>query len=86
MKKTYTDFGKVVVGHSRDIQPNEAWEEQGLLCQWEHCVETMPPGTSYYVKTECPVFKHLCPGDADQVSRCRNIANVLWKKIEERFK
>lgn len=86
MGKTYKDYGKVVTGFSRDIEPNEAWEEQGLLCQWEHCVETMPPATGFYVKTQCPVFNHLCPSDAEQASRCKKIATELWHKIDERFK
>ena len=86
MKKTYKDFGSVFVGYSEDFTPNEWWEEQGLLCEWEHCIEKRPANTGYYKRDSCPIFGHLCPSGAEQVKRCKKIATELWHKIDERFK
>jgi hypothetical protein len=30
------------LGYSLNFQPNEAWDEAGLICQYEHCIENMP--------------------------------------------
>jgi hypothetical protein len=30
------------LGYSLDFDPNPDWEEQGLICQFEHCIENMP--------------------------------------------
>lgn len=30
------------LGYSLSFEPNENWVEQGLICQYEHCIENMP--------------------------------------------
>lgn len=30
------------LGYSLSFEPNENWEAQGLICQYEHCIENMP--------------------------------------------
>jgi hypothetical protein len=32
----------ISLGYSLSFEPNENWEEQGLICQYEHCIENMP--------------------------------------------
>jgi hypothetical protein len=32
------------LGYSIDFSPNFNYEEQDLTCEWEHCIEWMPPG------------------------------------------
>jgi hypothetical protein len=32
----------VSLGYSPNFAPNEKWEEQGLICKYEHCIEHMP--------------------------------------------
>ena len=86
MGKTYKDFGKVMTGYSEDFTPNESWEEQGLLCEWEHCIDNMYRPEFFFNKDVCPVFGRTCPGGVKQADRCKKIATELWHKIDERFK
>jgi len=30
------------IGYSPNFAPNEDWEDQGLICEYEHCIEHMP--------------------------------------------
>jgi hypothetical protein len=30
------------LGYSLSFEPNEHWQEQGLICEYEHCIENMP--------------------------------------------
>lgn len=58
------------VGHSINFQPNSDYKEQGLLCEWEHCIEHFP------VREErddisCPVFGHDCPGGIGTRTKCQ---------------
>jgi hypothetical protein len=57
------------IGYSTDYAPNEQWEEQGLLCRWEHCIENMP----YLAEDNplrCPLFGHCCPGGVQEAISC----------------
>lgn len=85
-KKTYKDFGNVTLGESEDFTPNELWEEQGLICEWEHCIENMALVTVLWSRYKCPVFGHKCPGKKEQIVKCKNIATELWHKLDGRFK
>ncbi len=49
------------VGYSINLTRNKAYKEQGLLCEWEHCVERFPLSDPPR-QLSCPVFGHDCPG------------------------
>lgn len=49
------------LGYSLNFRANPHWHDQGLLCEYEHCVEHLPiadPSTD----ASCPLFGHDCPG------------------------
>jgi hypothetical protein len=56
-------------GYSIDFSLNSDYEKQGLLCEWEHCIEWMPLSAEP-TKVSCPVFGHDCPGGEKAVSLC----------------
>jgi len=60
------------VGYSIDFSPNENYEKQKLLCEWEHCIEHMPLKQRTTIQS-CPIFGHNCPGGSDKVSKCKKI-------------
>src|SRR5262249_30022358 len=61
----------VSLGYSIDFEPNEDWEDQGLICKYEHCIEHMPLRSDRW-EGSCEIFGHDCPGGSDQVNQCRN--------------
>ena len=60
------------VGYSINFTPVENYEDHGLMCEWEHCIEHMPLADP---KTDlsCPVFGHDCPGGKSLSLTCRSI-------------
>ncbi len=68
--------GSFSTGYSIDLSVNTEYEKQGLLCEWEHCIELMPLSEKP-TKLSCPVFGHNCPGGLVKVSSCdRTIAEI----------
>lgn len=63
-------------GYSLKISPNDRYKEQGLLCEWEHCVEVMPV-TEEDTELSCPVFGHDCPGGLSVRRKCKKIAKEI---------
>lgn len=57
------------VGYSIDFSKNENYRKQGLVCEWEHCIEFMPLGMRRTAKS-CPIFGHDCPEGAGKASKC----------------
>lgn len=57
------------IGYSIDFSPNLDYEKQGLICEWEHCIEWMPL-TEERTGFSCPVFGHNCPGGVEKISEC----------------
>ncbi len=57
------------IGYSIDFSPNLDYEKQGLLCEWEHCIEWMPVAAEP-TDLSCPVFGHDCPDGVQKVSKC----------------
>ena len=56
------------LGYSLDFEPNPDWEEQGLICQFEHCIENMPLPSiprSEQESWRAHVRKGLAAGDYD---------------------
>jgi len=58
-------------GYSLNFFPNAGYEEQRLLCAWEHCIEEMPL-TEEPTDLSCPAFGHDCPGGLDARENCKN--------------
>ncbi|MGD0280250.1 MAG: DUF4145 domain-containing protein [Smithella sp.] len=59
------------IGYSIRVYPNYCFQDQGLSCEYEHCIEHFP------IQEEngggsCPLFGHDCPGGAAQVAFCKN--------------
>lgn len=57
------------VGYFPNFYANESFDEQGLLCEWEHCIELMPLHEERS-NIDCPVFGHECPGGVSKVVKC----------------
>ena len=57
------------IGYSLDFSANPDYEEHGLVCEWEHCIEWMPL-TEAPRDLSCPTFAHNCPGGVERVSEC----------------
>ena len=57
-------------GYSINLLPNDKFQEHGLVCEWEHCIEQMPL-TEEETELSCGVFGHDCPGGL-QVKRACN--------------
>ena len=56
-------------GYSLDLSPNNDYENQGLFCEWEHCIEWMPLSKKD-TELSCPVWGHNCPGGIEKISKC----------------
>lgn len=53
------------------VSDNPDWEEMGMLCKWEHCIE-LTIRQEQRGENSCPVFGgHDCPGGPRRVHRCR---------------
>lgn len=55
------------VGYSLNFAPNLDFEEQGLACEYEHCIEHMPLTGG---EDACPLWGHDCPGGRRRVVTC----------------
>jgi len=64
------------VRSSEQMQPKEDWREDGLVCPYEHCIDSAPITGG---PQRCPVFGHDCPGGPAQVERCDEEA--VWRRI-----
>lgn len=58
------------IGYSINFQPNSGYEKQGLLCEWEHCVEHFPIRENRDERS-CHVFGHDCPGGIGTRVKCQ---------------
>jgi len=58
------------VGYSINVNPNENFEEQGLFCEWEHCIEHFPLKEKRD-DGSCHVFGHDCSGGLITSINCR---------------
>ncbi len=69
------------VGYSINFDANKDYEQQGLLCEWEHCVEHFPL-KERETELSCPVFGHDCPGGIEARKSCgRNIEDIPKKRF-----
>lgn len=57
------------VGWSLNFRANPNFREQGLLCEWEHCVEYLPL-QRHRNELSCPVWGHDCPGGIEVAKAC----------------
>ena len=57
------------MGYYLNLDRNHNYKDQGLICEWEHCIELMPLPPDRNSKS-CPVFGHECPGGSGQVLKC----------------
>ncbi len=58
------------MGYSISFYPNEDFDKQGLICEWEHCIEFMPL-PSKRTSASCPIFGHNCPEGSNHATACR---------------
>jgi uncharacterized protein YutE (UPF0331/DUF86 family) len=58
------------MGYSISFYPNNDFEKQGLVCEWEHCIEFMPL-TSKRNIASCPIFGHNCPEGSTHAKACK---------------
>jgi hypothetical protein len=49
------------LGYSINFFPNTSYKDQGLVCEWEHCIENMGI-VEEPTDVSCEVFGHDCPG------------------------
>ena len=57
------------LGYSINFTKNSDYKKQGLMCEWEHCIENMPLTAKTTAKS-CPIFGHNCPEGPEKVSNC----------------
>lgn len=67
------------VGYSINFEANKHYSQQGIFCEWEHCIEHFP------LKEEandlsCPVFGHDCPGGRVTRNSCNRTVEDFPKK------
>ena len=60
------------IGYSISFCPNENFDKQGLICEWEHCIEFMPL-PSKRTSASCPIFGHNCPEGSNHATACRKV-------------
>ena len=58
------------LGYSINFQLNPEYEEQGLICEWEHCVEHFPLRAKPDARS-CHIFGHDCPGGIGTRAKCK---------------
>ena len=76
-------YGDVCVGYSKNHEYNEDFEEMGLACPYEHCIETCELKENS--PTSCSVFGHSCPGGLGQIISCdSDDCEYAWDNITER--
>lgn len=63
-------------GYSINLLPNEKFQEHGLLCEWQHCIEQMPLGEEE-TEVSCSAFGHDCPGGASVKKKCNKTGNDI---------
>lgn len=78
------------VGYSIDFSKNDNFKKQGLVCEWEHCIEFMPIEEEP-TKKSCPVFGHDCPEGSAKASKCEPkrleaLAEILKEKMDTQTK
>lgn len=69
--KDWPDCGRCMVvecGFSRCLEPNEKYTEQGGICEYEHCISSMP---STDKNLSCPFWLKDCPGGKKKISNCK---------------
>lgn len=71
------------IGYSINFQPNSDYEEHGLLCEWEHCVEHFPLREKGDDRS-CPVFGHDCPGGIGTRTKCQKSIEDIPSKMFNR--
>lgn len=69
------------LGYSINFQPNHKYKEQGLVCQWEHCVEHFPLRENPDNRS-CHIFGHDCPGGVGTQVECKKLMDDI---PDERF-
>jgi hypothetical protein len=67
------------VGYSIDISPNLDYKKHGLVCEWEHCIESMPL-TEKHTEKSCLLFGHNCPGGIQKIKKCGKTIKDFPKK------
>ena len=67
------------VGYSINFGSNSEYLQQGLLCEWEHCVEHFPLEEEE-TELSCPVFGHNCPGGIEARVPCSRAIDDIPKK------
>lgn len=68
-----------ILGCSLNVEPNPHYEDQGLVCEYEHCIENMPISEES-TERSCPFWGHDCPGGTDRVSSCDVASQVVDAK------
>lgn len=57
------------LGYSINVNSNDTYEEQGLVCEWQHCIENFPIHDGETLLS-CPIFGHDCPGGKKAKDDC----------------
>ena len=70
------------IGYVPVVRFNHAYQEQWLICPWEHCIELQPLPQDRHTGS-CPTFGHDCPGGEQQAEECRNADGCAWDAYQE---
>ena len=69
------------IGYSINFQPNRNYKEQGLSCEWEHCIELFPLREDSDDRS-CHIWGHDCPGGIGTRMECKKSMDDI---PDERF-
>lgn len=64
------------IGYIPNFNINKDYKEQGLICEWEHCIEFQPI-KSKPDELSCKIFGHDCPGGKETCKKCDKTLNDI---------
>lgn len=65
------------IGYIPNFNKNNNYKQQGLICEWEHCIEFQPL-KSIPDESSCKIFGHDCPGGKETCQKCnKTIKDIM---------
>lgn len=68
------------IGYVPNFNKNLDYKKQGLICEWEHCIEYQPlkPNRD---EESCKIFGHDCPGGKETCVNCKKEISDLADRL-----
>ncbi len=68
------------IGYVPNFNKNLDYEKQGLVCEWEHCIEYQPLKQNRDDES-CKIFGHDCPGGKETCINCKKEIRDLSDRL-----